>query len=142
LPDKFSKETRSHIMSSIRGKNTKPELAVRKILWSLGTRYRVHDKSVFGTPDISNKSRKVAVFVDGCFWHGCGKCYKEPKTNTIFWRDKISRNRERRKVVRRELKKEGWKVLEFWEHSVKKNPASVTAKISSKIASGTNCKKS
>jgi len=74
------------------------------------------------------------VFVDGCFWHGCGKCYKEPKTNTIFWKDKISRNRERRKVVRRDLKKDGWTVLEFWEHSVKKNPASVAAKISSKIA--------
>ena len=142
MPDKFSKEIRSHIMSSIRSKNTKPELKIRKMLWPLGKRYRVHDKSVFGTPDISNKSRKVAVFIDGCFWHGCNRCYTEPKTNTKFWRDKISRNQERRKTVRRKLRKAGWTVLEFWEHSVKKNPALVTAKINSKISLGTNCKKS
>ena len=134
MTDNLSKEVRSKIMSSIKGKNTRPEITIRKNLWSMGHRYRIHDRTVFGTPDISNKSRKIAVFIDGCFWHGCKRCYVEPKSNTKFWRDKISRNQERRKKVRRKLRKDGWAVLEFWEHSVKKNPVSVTAKISSRIA--------
>jgi len=117
-------------MSSIRSKNTKPELQVRKGVWALGKRYRIHNRTVFGTPDITNKSKKVAVFIDGCFWHGCPRCYSEPKTNTEFWRSKISRNRDRRKKVRTELKKGDWKVMQFWEHQVKRD----SEKISSKIA--------
>ncbi len=130
MPDKFSKEIRSHIMSSIRSKNTKPELKIRKMLWPLGKRYRVHDKSVFGTPDISNKSRKVAVFIDGCFWHGCKRCYTEPKTNSKFWRDKILHNKERRKKVIRVLKKENWTIIQFWEHQIERDPLTVLMKIS------------
>ena len=130
MPDKFSKETRSKIMSSIRGKNTKPELAVRKILWTSGKRYRVHDKSVFGTPDISNKSKKVAVFIDGCFWHGCSRCYKEPKSNTGYWRSKIARNKNRRKLVRSKLREQGFTMLQFWEHQVLSNPGKVVEGIS------------
>ena len=120
-------------MSSIRGKNTKPEMLVRKELWSLGKRYRIHDKTVFGTPDISNKSKKVAVFLDGCFWHGCPKCYSEPKSNTEFWRSKISRNNERRKTVRKKLKSDGWTVMEFWEHAIRKEPCSIAVSIYRKI---------
>ncbi len=130
MPDKFSKEVRSRIMSSIRGKNTKPELIVRKILWSMGKRYRIHDSSVFGSPDISNKSRNIAIFIDGCFWHGCGRCYKEPKSNTEFWREKITKNRDRRKVVKSRLKKDGMTILQFWEHEVLSEPTKVTDKIS------------
>ena len=130
MPEKFSKEVRSRIMSSIRGKNTRPELIIRKILWKKGKRYRVHDRSVFGTPDISNKTRNVAIFIDGCFWHGCVRCYKEPKTNTAFWRNKILRNRDRRKVVKSRLMKEGITILQFWEHDVLSNPDSVANKIS------------
>jgi len=130
MPDKFSKEIRSKIMSSIRGKNTKPELAVRKILWTSGKRYRVHDKSVFGTPDISNKSKKVAVFIDGCFWHGCSRCYKEPKSNTEYWRSKITRNKNRRKLVRSKLREQGFTMLQFWEHQVLSNPDKVVEGIS------------
>ncbi len=130
MPDKFSKEVRSKIMSSIRGKNTKPEMLIRKNLWGRGKRYRIHDNSVFGTPDISNKTRNVAIFIDGCFWHGCSRCYKEPKTNTRFWRNKILRNKKRRKVVKSRLKKEGIRILQFWEHEIVANPAKVTDKIS------------
>ena len=68
-------------MSKISSKNTSPELLFRKILWKEGFRYRIHDKSIIGTPDVSNKSKKIAVFVDGCFWHGCPRCYTAPKTN-------------------------------------------------------------
>src|SRR3989338_10512229 len=81
VADNLSKEKRSKVMASIKGKNTKPELVIRKMLWRKGIRYRTHDKSVFGIPDISIKNKRVAVFIDGCFWHGCNKCYKEPTTN-------------------------------------------------------------
>ena len=116
-------------MSSIRGKNTKPELKIRKNIWNLGKRYRIHDRTVFGTPDISNKSKHVAVFIDGCFWHGCTRCYSEPKTNTDFWKTKIGRNQKRRKEVLRELRKENWKVFQFWEHQVNHDPEKISIKI-------------
>ena len=116
MVDKFSKEVRSRIMSKIRGKNTKPELAVRRILRGRGLRYRVHDRTILGTPDISNKRRGLAVFVDGCFWHGCPVCYKEPKTNRGYWRDKVSRNRKRREAVKDGLERQGFQVVEIWEH--------------------------
>jgi len=116
-------------MSSIRSKNTRPELEIRKKVWRLGKRYRIHDSTVFGTPDMSNKSKKLAVFIDGCFWHGCSRCYKEPKTNTEFWRNKIARNKDRRKRVKTELKKENWKVMQFWEHQVKSGSEKISLKI-------------
>jgi len=130
MSDKFSKEVRSRIMSSIRGKNTKPELLIRKMLWGRGKRYRVHDRSVFGNPDISNKSKNVAIFIDGCFWHGCARCYNEPKTNTEFWRNKIFKNKKRRTLVKSRLKKDGITILQFWEHEILSNPVRVTEKIS------------
>lgn len=130
MADKFSKVVRSRIMSSISGKNTKPEVTIRRILWRLGKRYRIHDRTVFGTPDISNKSKSVAVFIDGCFWHGCSRCYKEPKTNTDFWRSKISRNQKRRKLVKSTLRKQGVTILQFWEHQVISSPHTVADKIS------------
>jgi len=116
-------------MSSIRGKNTKPELKIRRAVWALGKRYRIHNKTIFGTPDMSNKSKKVAVFIDGCFWHGCSRCYVEPKSNTEFWRNKIARNTKRRKKVKAELKREGWKVLQFWEHQIKQDSEKISLKI-------------
>ena len=97
----------------------------------MGKRYRTHDRTVFGTPDMSNKSKRVAVFIDGCFWHGCSRCYREPKTNTDFWRDKIKRNQKRRKEVLRELRKEGWKILQFWEHQVNQDSDKISVKIAS-----------
>jgi len=127
--DNLSREKRSKVMSSIRGKDTRPELAIRKLLWKKGIRYRKHDRTVYGTPDISNKSRKVAVFIDGCFWHGCNRCYKEPTTNVEFWRNKINRNKERRRKVKWRLKNLGWNVIELWEHQIVKNPATAAEKI-------------
>ena len=129
MADNLSREKRSKVMASIRGKNTKPEVTIRKILWMKGMRYRIHNKSVFGTPDISIKKKKIAIFVDGCFWHGCNRCYKEPKTNVEFWRNKIIQNKKRRIKVRRHLKKEGWRILEFWEHEINSDPILVSKKI-------------
>jgi len=130
MADKFSKETRSRIMSSIRSKNTKPEITIRRLLWSRGIHYRIHDKSIFGNPDISSKKNKVAVFIDGCFWHGCKSCYQKPKTNTVFWNKKMTANRKRRSDVISRLKNDGWNILEIWEHDVKSRPNSVVERIS------------
>jgi len=120
-------------MSSIKGKNTKPELTIRKLLWSKGYRYRIHDQTVFGKPDITIKKKKLVIFIDGCFWHACKKCYKEPTTNTKFWRDKINGNKKRREKVILVLRKDGWKILQVWEHDVKRDALSVIRKIESKL---------
>ena len=116
-------------MASIRSKDTKPELAIRKILCKKGYRYRIHDKKIFGKPDITFSKHKLAIFIDGCFWHACKKCYSEPKTNTFFWRKKIRDNKIRRKKVRKNLKENNWKIMEFWEHDIRKKPELVTSKI-------------
>ena len=123
-------------MSSIRGKNTKPELAIRKILWSNGVRYRIHNKRILGTPDISIRKKKIAIFIDGCFWHGCEKCYKEPSNNTEFWKNKIQNNKDRRKKVKKTLKSNHWNALEFWEHEINKNPNLVANKIFKLMGNG------
>lgn len=127
--DNLPKETRSRVMASIKGRNTLPEILVRKLIWAQGKRYRVHDRRVPGTPDISNRRCKVAVFIDGCFWHGCSTCYKEPTTNVPFWRNKLYANRQRRIKVRRQLRSNGWVVLEFWEHEILSSPSTVARKI-------------
>lgn len=129
MVDKFSRETRSRIMAAIKGKNTNPEMAVRKILWSRGIRYRIHDNTVFGTPDISNKRKKLAIFIDGCFWHGCKRCYRPPKSNVEYWKNKIVDNKKRRSDVLRYLRKDGWMIFQFWEHEVISNPDKVAMKI-------------
>lgn len=124
-----SPEVRSRIMSAIRSVNTRPELAVRRAVWARGLRYRIHDRSVPGTPDLSNRSRRVAVFVDGCFWHACPRCYREPRSNVEFWRAKISRNRARRAKVRRMLRIDGWLVVQAWEHEVRRSPERVADRV-------------
>lgn len=129
MADNLSKEKRSKVMASIRGKDTKPEITIRKLLWKEGVRYRIHNKSIYGAPDISIKKDRIAVFIDGCFWHGCRRCYKEPTTNTAFWREKVHNNKKRRRKVRKVLKKQGWHVQEFWEHEVNSEPCKVMNKI-------------
>ncbi|MCR5192588.1 MAG: very short patch repair endonuclease, partial [Bacteroidales bacterium] len=96
MTDIITQQQRSYIMSHIRSKDTKPELAVRKWLWSHGYRYRLNVKSVPGKPDIVMRPYRTAIFVNGCFWHGhdCGKS-RMPKSNTDFWEAKIARNRNR-----------------------------------------------
>ena len=129
MSDRISKDLRSKVMSSIRSKNTKPERTIRKQLWAKGKRYRIHDKSIIGKPDLTNKSKKTAVFIDGCFWHGCNECYREPKSNVLFWRNKLHSNKERRTIVRQNLISKGWIVLEFWEHEVISSPEKVISHI-------------
>jgi DNA mismatch endonuclease (patch repair protein) len=112
----MSKEKRSKIMSAIRSKNTKPEIALRKALWANGIRYRIH----FGKEkiDIAFPATKVAVFVDGCFWHSCPLHSHIPKSNIDYWLPKLRKNVERDKAKNARLRKEGWKVVRFWEHEL------------------------
>lgn len=114
--DVHSPQQRSYNMSKIRGKNTKPEMVVRKWLWSEGYRYRLHKKNLPGTPDIVFSSHKKVIFIHGCFWHkhNC-KYFKWPETNKEFWREKINRNIQRDKENCKRLKSIGWNFLILWE---------------------------
>ena len=107
-------------MSGIRGRNTKPELAVRQALFAAGLRYRLHSKLLPGRPDIVLSRSRCAVFVHGCFWHRHPRCKfaYTPKSNLQFWLDKFASNVRRDKSARVQLKKAGWRVLIVWECEV------------------------
>ena len=108
---------RRRIMSAVRGRNTKPEMVVRRLLHSMGYRYRLHSKDLPGNPDIVFRSRRKANFVHGCFWHrhrGCPKT-TTPKTRTDFWSEKFDRNVERDRLVEQRLVQMGWRSLVVWE---------------------------
>lgn len=117
MKDKFSKEKRSEIMSKIKKTNTKPEMIVRKFLFSQGLRYRIHNKKLIGNPDIVLPKYKTIIFVNGCFWHAHNNCKlnRMPKSNTDYWIPKILRNVERDETNRVELEKLGWNVITVWE---------------------------
>jgi DNA mismatch endonuclease (patch repair protein) len=116
VADVFNKAKRSEVMSRIRGRGNKgTEIALVTLLRRNQITGWRRNQSVFGKPDFVFKKQKLAIFVDGCFWHGCPKCYRAPKSNRRFWRQKISRNRKRDLEVNRFLRLHGWKVLRFWE---------------------------
>lgn len=126
--DVMTPTQRSVCMSRIRGKNTKPELLLRRALWGRGARYRLHYK-LSGRPDIVFVGKRIVVFVDGCFWHGCPEHGSSPKTNADFWRNKIHGNMERDARITEKLRMEGWTVLRFWEHEVHGDLEGVVSKI-------------
>lgn len=121
MADIFSKAKRSEIMSKISGKETKPEILVRKFLFSQGFRYRKNDKRLAGKPDIVLPKYKTVIFVHGCFWHHHENCSKSayPKTNRDFWKNKIQGNVERDKLNQMKLKELGWKVIVVWQCQIK-----------------------
>ena len=125
MSDVFTKEKRSEIMSKIGSVNTKPELIVRTHLHTNGFRYRLHDKKLPGCPDLVLKQHKIAIQVNGCFWHGhfmtnCSSS-KMPKTNTEFWMKKIAANIQRDRSNKEKLNKLGWTVIEIWDCELKRN---------------------
>jgi len=123
-------EERSRVMRSVPSKDTSAELLLRKALRSAGMRaFRTHSARVPGTPDLVFTRPKVAVFVDGCFWHGCPKCYREPSTNKTYWKMKVRRNRDRDAKVSAECRKSGWRVVRLWEHEILKTPARAATKV-------------
>ena len=127
--DKVSKETRSKIMSAIRSQDTKAELALRRILWNSGYRYRKNVRKMLGKPDIVFRKYKIVVFVDSCFWHRCPRHFRKPQSNRRYWTPKIKRNKERDKKVNGWYTKNEWTVLRFWEHSIQSNAQNCAAKI-------------
>ncbi|MDR3627170.1 MAG: DNA mismatch endonuclease Vsr [Ignavibacteriaceae bacterium] len=122
MTDVHSPEVRSFNMSKIRGKDTKPELIVRKFLFSKGFRYRLHDKLLPGKPDIVLKRANTIIFINGCFWHGHKRCkyFVIPKTRTEWWLNKINDNIKKDRQIIAELKNNGWVVLILWECELKK----------------------
>lgn len=115
--DIVTREQRSRMMSGIRGKNTGPELAVRKTAHALGYRFRLHRKDLPGSPDLVFPRKNTVVFVHGCYWHrheGCRHCYT-PKSNIEFWAAKFKKNIARDERVREELEQRGWRVVTLWE---------------------------
>lgn len=119
--DVLTEKQRSYCMSQIKGKDTKIELIFRKYIWSKGVLgYRIKNK-VKGKPDLYFPKKRIAVFIDGCFWHKCPKCFIKPKSNRGFWKDKIRENTQRDRRTDKLLREQGIKVVRFWEHEIKNN---------------------
>ncbi len=119
--DRLTPEQRSRLMSRIRSKNTKPEITVRRLVFSLGYRYRLHSKHLPGSPDLVFPGRKKVIFVNGCFWHGHSGCRFSclPKSRIEFWQTKIDRNRERDRENIASLEAADWRVLTVWQCELK-----------------------
>lgn len=117
MTDVFTKEKRSYVMSRVRSKGTKIERAMSEMLCTVGCKYDSQPK-VYGRPDFVIAGKKIAIFCDGDFWHGYG--YDPSRHSKKFWRDKIENNMRRDRRVARKLRQDGWSVLRFWEHDIKK----------------------
>ncbi len=128
MADVFDKATRSYVMSRIRSKDTKPEMVVRKFLFSKGFRYKVHDKNLPGKPDIVLPKYNTVIFVHGCFWYGHINCKYAtiPKTRTEWWMNKITRNKTNDRKNTTLLKYLGWKVIIIHECNLKKGKLDTT----------------
>jgi DNA mismatch endonuclease (patch repair protein) len=133
--DVMTPEQRSRCMSRIKGKHTKPELALRQALWAAGLRYRLHGR-LPGRPDIVFPRSRVAVFLDGCFWHGCPKHAVKPKTNSFFWAKKLAGNADRDKRINAALADMGWRAVRVWEHDVKESLPRIVTRISRLVKKG------
>ena len=115
--DNLTREQRKLCMTKIKAKNTKPEIAVRKVLSRLGERYRLHNSKLAGKPDIVIVKTKKIIFINGCFWHQHKNCKKQamPKANKKYWESKLKRNIEKQAQDIKLLKKQGWEVYKIWE---------------------------
>ena len=130
MADIWTKRKRSQVMALIRSRaNLETELRLVTLFRAnhiIGWR---RNQSIFGKPDFLFRCERLAVFVDGCFWHGCPKCYRRPKSRQKFWDAKVTRNRQRDIKVTRMLRKNGWQVTRLWAHELTKNPHRAVAKI-------------
>lgn len=131
MADTVSPEKRSDMMSGIRGKDTKPEIVVRRLLHRLGYRFRLHCKDLPGRPDIVLPKWRTVIFVNGCYWHGHKDChlFRLPKTRTEFWSKKIEGNQARDQRNHIVLEAAGWKVLVIWECAVSKKKSLTTKQL-------------
>ena len=133
MTDVFSKEKRSEVMSKVRSVETGPEILVRSELWKRGLRYRKY----YGSRkiDIAFPSKKVAVFIDSCFWHSCPEHGELPKANRRFWKEKFDKTKKRDKEATRELQVQGWTVIRIWVHSLKEGFEGTIDQIEKAVAS-------
>lgn len=129
--DNLSAAERSHCMSHVLGRNTTPELTIRRLLHSMGFRYRVHVRTLPGTPDLVFASRRKVILIHGCFWHGhsCRAGRNTPASNVLYWTNKLRRNRNRDRRTETKLKRLGWRVLKVWECEIRTDKANVIEKI-------------
>jgi DNA mismatch endonuclease (patch repair protein) len=136
VTDVFDAATRSAVMRRVKGRNTTPELVVRKALTKLGARYRLHRKDLPGNPDIVMPGRRLALFVHGCFWHGhdCARGARVPKQNRDYWVGKVGRNVARDARSRAALMEQGWRVETIWECELK-DAAALAARLAALLSS-------
>jgi DNA mismatch endonuclease (patch repair protein) len=121
MSDVFTAVKRSQVMARIRSRqNASTELTLIAILRGAHLNGWRRNQPIFGRPDFVFHKQKLALFVDGCFWHGCPKCYRAPRQNRVFWEAKLVANRKRDRVVNRHLKAAGWKVIRIWEHDLRR----------------------
>jgi DNA mismatch endonuclease, patch repair protein len=134
--------TRSQVMSRIRARDTSPEMRVRTALWAAGLRYRTHDKSLPGCPDIVFKRRRVAIFVHGCFWHAHEGCqsFRLPKSRRAWWIEKLAKTRLRDRAAKSQLESLGWRVIEVWECDLTEAHLSDVANEVSRLSTGSSAR--
>lgn len=135
MTDIVDRKTRSRMMAGIRGKDTGPEVAIRRCLFARGFRYRLHVRSLPGRPDMVLAKFRVAIFVHGCFWHGHGcRLFRMPASNRQFWAGKIRTNRTRDRKALRTLARDGWRTLVIWECAVRGNGADAMERVCARAA--------
>jgi DNA mismatch endonuclease (patch repair protein) len=137
MTDVFTPEKRSAVMRRVRGRDTSPEMKVRKLLTRLGARYRLHRKDLPGSPDIVLPGRRLAIFVHGCFWHGhdCARGSRVPKQNRDYWLAKVGRNTARDEGAQAALREAGWRVETIWECQMK-DEAALTDRLAGYLEGG------
>jgi DNA mismatch endonuclease (patch repair protein) len=133
--DTVDRETRSGVMRAVRSKgNRSTERRLRAALARAGVRgWRINAEELAGRPDFVFDDAKLAVFVDGCFWHGCPRCYRRPSSNQKYWDAKVQRNMARDRRMRKQLRREGWQVLRLWEHQIAKELSGCVRRIAERI---------
>jgi DNA mismatch endonuclease, patch repair protein len=127
--DNLTPKQRKKNMQNIRSEGTYPEKMIMSELRKAKIYFSTHAKNIFGKPDIVFRRKKIAVFVDSDFWHKHPTRFVKPKTNTKYWINKINRNQQRDKIVTKQLRKNGWRVIRVWEHSIKKSSSQCSKKI-------------
>lgn len=131
--DTHTAQQRSYNMSRITSENTQPEILFRRYIWNKGVKgYRLHVK-LQGKPDLYFPKKKVAVFIDGCFWHRCPECFIKPKSNNDYWDAKIKMNVLRDKTVNKSLETDNIKVVRIWEHEIKNNLQECLSRLSTAL---------
>jgi DNA mismatch endonuclease (patch repair protein) len=139
MADRITAAQRSALMAKIRGKDTRPEMAVRSLLHRAGFRFRLHAKDLPGRPDLVLPKHRAVVFVHGCFWHRHARCRdgrSMPASNRSYWVPKFERNLARDRRVKQALRRRGWRVITVWECQIKRNPGDVLRRVAAKLVDG------